>query len=489
MMMIARNRLLRGEKFRFFMDSLKKLSQVLVVISWEIRISPNLEIFYAIILSSMVRSRSRSQERKKSKRDKSPPPRQLVSRGKWDEGFGGSFLSATAQEALTNPALTLPTQGELPLRKLIVNGIPKNKNVRDIVDEFAEEILYATGNESAKGVVYPVVNCQFLTAVGATRNAMVEFRTPTAANVALTCLQNRRGLKVKRPKDFPPSEISEGVAEDQLKSVDLALLAGPAAAGGAAELAAGGGTQLSNSELTTGTTRLSVFGMPGNSFSEQNVKDLFSQFGKLRMVSFPKDHLTGLVKPGSTGHVDYEEFADAVMAETAMNGFPCGNSVVKVQRVENSRPGGPAVPPPRRAPPASTIPTSVTARILSNPSLAAQIKQGRDIGARPSLVVQLLNAVYAEDIAEDADYNDIVKEVKEEAGRYGPVESIRIPRPSAASPNPLGTGKIFIQFSDLTSARKFQQDTNGRQFDGRVVCAAFYPLDRYLQGKYVLYEK
>ena len=104
-------------------------------------------------------------------------------------------------------------------------------------------------------------------------------------------------------------------------------------------------------------------------------------------------------------------------------------------------------------------------------------------------MVQLLNAVYAEDIAEDADYNEIVKEVKEEAGRYGPVESIRIPRPSAASPNPLGTGKIFVQFSDLTSSRKFQQDTNGRQFDGRVVCAAFYPLDRYLQGKYVLYEK
>ena len=68
------------------------------------------------------------------------------------------------------------------------------------------------------------------------------------------------------------------------------------------------------------------------------MKDLFSQFGKLRMVTFPKDHATGLVKPGSTGHVDYEEFADAVIAENAMNGFPCGNSVVKVQRVENTRP-------------------------------------------------------------------------------------------------------------------------------------------------------
>lgn len=448
----------------------------------------------------MGRSRSRSQDRKKSRRDKSPPPphatRQQAlppSRGKWDEGFGGAFLSAAAQEALSNPALTLPTIGELPLRKLIVSGIPKHKNVREIVEEFADEILYATGNtnesdSASSRRVYPVVNCQFLTAVGATRNALVEFRTPTAANVAMTCLQGRHGMKVKRPKDFPSSENPDGIPNEKLKQVDIADLAGPSA------------SLATNSDdndkkdvpsLTDRATRLSVFGMPGNLFSEQNVKDLFSQFGKVRLVAFPKDPITGLVKPGSTGHVDYEDFSDAVIAESAMNGFPCGNSVVKVQRVEhlgNSSNGGTlAAPPPRRAPPSSTISTSVTARILGNPNLAAQIKQGREIGARPSLVVQLLNSVYAEDIADDSDYNDIVKEVKEEASKYGHVESIRIPRPSAAVPNPLGTGKIFVQFGDLTSSRKFQQDTNGRLFDGRVVCAAFYPLDRYLQGKYVLY--
>ena len=417
-------------------------------------------------------------ERKKSRRDKSPP----VTRGKWDEGFGGSFLSAAAQEALSNPALTLPTVGEARLRKLVVQGIPKSKNVREIVEEFAEEILYATGHHDATSSrVYPVVNCQFLTATGSTRNAIVEFRTPIAAQVALTCLP----YKMKRPKDFPPSENPEGIAKELLKQVSLSDLGGDRSEETGGQLSLSSAAPAENSSAVS--ARLSVFGMPGNLFSEQNVKDLFSQFGKIRMVAFPKDAVTGLVKPGSTGHVDYEDFSDAATAENALNGFPCGNSVMKVQRVEQvvSRVG--SAPPPRRAPPAATIASSVTARILANPGLAAQIKQGRDIGARPSLVVQLLNAVYAEDIADDSDYNDIVKEIKEEASRFGQVESIRIPRPSAAQPNPLGAGKIFVQFGDLTASRKFQQDTNGRLFDGRVVCAAFYPLDRYLQGKYVLY--
>jgi splicing factor U2AF subunit len=233
-----------------------------------------------------------------------------------------------------------------------------------------------------------------------------------------------------------------------------------------------------------------VYGLPGNLFTDQLIKDLFSQFGKIKSLQFVKDAVTSLVKPGSTGFVEFEDPADASMAESALNGFPCGNSVVKVQKVEGVRTGASAasVVAPRRAPPAATVASSVTARVLANPALASQIKQGREIGSRPSLVVQLLNAVYPEDIADDQDYNDIVKEVKEEASRFGHVESIKIPRPSSVNANPAGVGKIFVQFVDLTSARKFQQDMNGRLFDNRVVCAAFYPVDRYVQGKYVLYH-
>jgi splicing factor U2AF subunit len=47
--------------------------------------------------------------------------------------------------------------------------------------------------------------------------------------------------------------------------------------------------------------------------------------------------------------------------------------------------------------------------------------------------------------------------------------------------------QIFVRFLDLLSARKAQLMMNGRRFDGtRVVCAAFYPLDKYIEKQYTL---
>ena len=439
-----------------------------------------------------MRSRSRSQERKKSRKDRSPPPPAARSSGKWDEGFGGVYLptSTTAESSsvsASNLAATLPTVGPLCERKLIVNAIPKAKSAKDVVDEFTSSILSVTGNANRVGI-FPVVSCQFLTAVGATRNAMVEFRTPKAASAALTSLAET--YKMKRPKDFPPQLDPAGIPASELSALSLEDI------GQAAQVE----TPVPNSSLVASEpasteslwNRLSVYGLPGNVFSDQIVKDLFSQFGKIRILSFIKDPVTNLVKAATTGFVEYEDSADAILAESVLNGFPCGNSVVKVQRVEppkSTTAAGAASMAPRRAPLAASVSASVTARVLANPVLASQIKQSREIGSRPSLVVQLINALYPEDIADDADYNDIVKEVKEEASKYGHVEGIKIPRPSAANPNPAGVGKIFVQYVDLTSARKFQQEMNGRLFDNnRVICAAFYPIDRFMQGKYVLFH-
>lgn len=420
----------------------------------------------------MGRSRSRSNDRKKSKRDKSPSEKRKPG-GKWDEGFGGVYLPTSAAAGVSNLGLSLPTVGELRMRKLIVNGIPKEKTANEVVDEFASAILSST--ISASGI-FPVVSCTFLSAIGQTRSAMLEFRTPVGASVALTVLEGK--FKMKRPKDFPTDADPAGISQSELTAVTLADLVG--SADRPVEKNNSSDTLAAPDSVAT-SPRLSVYGLPGNMLPEQIIRDLFSQFGKLRFLSFPKDLVTGLVKPGASGHVEFEEFPDSLIAETALNGFPCGNSVVKITRVAQTAVAGSAGV--RRPVAPSSMATSVTCKILTNPLLAAQVKTGREIGSRSSLVVQLLNAVYPEDILADADYNDIFKEVKEEASKFGFVESIKIPRGS------VGVGKIFVQFLDMTAARKFQAEFNGRNFDTRVVCAAFYPLDRFLQGKYVLYAE
>jgi len=415
--------------------------------------------------------------------------------GKWDEGFGGVYLPTGASVPVTttdsNPALTLPTVGPLPTRKLTVNNIPKIKSAKEVVDEFAAAILAATNNESAIGI-YPVVNCQFLTAIGATRNALVEFRTPTSASIALTIMQGKNGYKIKRPKDYPSDLDPSGMNETEIPTIQLVDIGGPSDGHAASGLSSGELMTLSSPEPAVAGTRISVYGIPGNLMPEQIVRDLFSQFGKIKqMIGFAKDPVTGFVRPGVTGQIEYESPEDAQMAESTLHNFPCANSVIKISKISAPGTGGSSTistAVAKKAVPATCVASSVTAKIMSNPILAAQIKQGREIGARPSLVVQLLNAVYPEDIVNDADYNEIVKEVKEEASKFGHVEMIKIPRPTAINAAPLGVGKIFVQFTDVTSARKFQQEMNGRTFDvTKVVCAAFYPTDRFLQGKYVLY--
>merc|ERR1719296_520762 len=144
---------------------------------------------------------------------------------------------------------------------------------------------------------------------------------------------------------------------------------------------------------------------------------------------------------------------------------------------------------PKAAPVAATaMSNSMTQKIVSNPVLAMQVKQGREVGSRPSTVVQLLNAVYQEDLMDDQDYEDITAELHAEASKHGAVQRVVIPKPAKDGSFVGGVGKVFIAFVDLTAARKFQMDANGRKFENRVVCASFYPIDKFNEGKYKLWS-
>lgn len=131
---------------------------------------------------------------------------------------------------------------------------------------------------------------------------------------------------------------------------------------------------------------------------------------------------------------------------------------------------------------------SITQKIVDNPVMAQRVKHGRELGSQPDYVVQLLNAVYPDDLVKDEDFEEIRDEIREYAEGYGDVGAVHIPRPKPDGSFVEGLGKIFVRFLDLTAARKFQAETRGRKFDTRVICAAFYPLERFKQGRYVLYD-
>merc|ERR1712060_935197 len=153
--------------------------------------------------------------------------------------------------------------------------------------------------------------------------------------------------------------------------------------------------------------------------------------------------------------VEYDNPDDVDLAILALNGFVCGQNVIRVQKLGSQS----TQAAPKAQPVAATaMSNSMTQKIVSNPVLAMQVKQGREVGSRPSQVVQILNAVFQEDLMDDQDYEDILAEVHSEASKHGTVTRVVIPKPSKDGQFNEGVGKIFISFADLTAARKFQMD-------------------------------
>ncbi|AFZ80718.1 hypothetical protein BEWA_001250 [Theileria equi strain WA] len=275
-----------------------------------------------------------------------------------------------------------------------------------------------------------------------------------------------------------------------------------------------------SSSMSSEDTKIFVQNIP-ESFSEEDIRKLLEAHGKLKTCNLVIDPFTRLNK--GYGFFEYESSSSAKEAVIHLNGHVIQNNVLSVKHAAFSSFAAGGKPADCRA---SSIITSVSHCVFSNPLLGLQMQNGRKKGSEPSRVVQLLNVVYPEDILDDKNYREMLKEIKEEAQKYGPLEEIYIPRihkreePASIEDvktegndkvavkseetsvktdvrqqtiedrnkeYQLGVGKVFLKYSNETAGRKAQYMLNGRIFDkNRVVCAAFFPCDLYQQGKYTL---
>ena len=445
------------------------------------------------------RSRSRSRSHRRSRRDesrdrnhrRSPARRRDRSRSRqrlpsspvpmvqktFDQTTSASL--ATTQPVPPRASRpTLPTSGDPLMRRVVLSGIPKDSTKDELLMQICEAITHAASGHSPAVVSAcesPVYSIQFLTLSGGFRSAMVELRTPAAASVFMRC---GTFTSVRRPRDYIGGEIDPELLISESSDSSTAL--NPDGYSVPVDEAV---AQSYAAALNAGVSATLTFsGFP--SFARlETMRVIFGQFGEIRNFQ--------------VGEVEFLNAFDAAACELALNGFFIGGDRLRIEkkRIVRSDPGPLSLPV--SALPPSNIPTltapsdlrpSVLARINANPVLSSQMKASREIGSKPSSVVQLLNAVYPEDLTDDSEYLALVDEVKNEAGKFGGIEQVRILRPNPDMSSPLGCGKIFVHFSELHAARKFQLNMNGRLFDGvRTVCAAFYPIDRFLQGKFTLY--
>jgi splicing factor U2AF subunit len=437
------------------------------------------------------RGDSPGQKKKKDKKDKkrgrsgSPKDDRRKRKSKWGPDVPAGF-SMTAQPGGRSGLVPMPShEDNLPrfndeetkVRTVVLENLPSHVTGQELIEFFNGAVLAVTANavqQAANKSMAPVFSCTISEEDrGGSRKkvADLKFRTPDGASVGmkLNGIEYKGGkLLVKRPEGFPLEE-GDPASKLNLHEMSMARLIGVTPGSGKV-----GGDGVS--------PKLSIFNLP-EVMSEQIVRDLLSQFGKLRMMSLIRDLATGKIK--GYGIFEYDDPNDVELAILALNGFVCGQNVIRVQKLGAAAQQGAA---PKAQPVAATaMSNSMTQKIVSNPVLAMQVKQGREVGSRPTTVVQLTNAVYQEDLMDDQDYDEIMSEVHTMASKHGQVARVVIPKPNKDGTYVDGVGKIFVSFLDTTSARKFQLECNGRKFEHRVVCAAFYPVEKFLEGKFKLW--
>jgi splicing factor U2AF subunit len=110
------------------------------------------------------------------------------------------------------------------------------------------------------------------------------------------------------------------------------------------------------------------------------------------------------------------------------------------------------------------------------------------------------------DLSDDAEFDDLLLDVTDEAAKFGTVVSVVIPRPhiptSAGSGAPTslniaastdsgprvhdnaGIGRIFIRYSEVAGAVEAKAKLHGRAFNAKSVIASFYDEAKFERREY-----
>jgi len=349
--------------------------------------------------------------------------------------------------ASTNPILMQQVanvanpQATRQARRLYIGGVPLGVTEGEI-GEFFFAAMRSAGIPCAQ-VTNPIIAVQLNVEKSF---AFIEFRSPDDATSGMAfdgIVLRGTALKVRRPKDYqaPPT----GDPAPQGSSVYIPGIV--------------------STNVPDSPNKIFIGGLP-MFLGEEQIKELLVSFGPLRAFNLVKDGQTG----NSKGYAFFEYVDPGVtdLACQGLNGLNLQDKTLVVQRANTAaRPAGSGG---------------------MDPIMAAMMGIGAPLAptstAAATKILQLLNMCTPEELLDDEEYADINEDVKEECGKFGPVASLFIPRPTSATDTPPGLGKIFVEFETVEGSVAAQQALYGRKFGPRTVVSSFYPEDLYQQRQF-----
>ncbi|XP_042508946.1 splicing factor U2af large subunit B-like [Macadamia integrifolia] len=409
------------------------------------------------------RSQSPSQSRSKSKRvsgfDVAPPTTALIPGTSATGQLTWAIPTAPAMfpnvleftGQFGNPLLMHPLamtpQATRHAQRVYVGGLPSTVNEQSVATFFSLAMASIGGNSAAPGdsVVNVYINHEKMF-------AFVEMRSVEEASNAMALngiLFEGKRVKVSRPSDYNPN---------------IAAALGPSQPNPNLNLAAVGLASRS-SEGLEGPDCIFVGGIPHH-ITEAQMRELLESYGPLCCFDLVKDRETG----NSKGYAFciYQDLSVTDNACKYLNGLRLGDKTLTVRRADQ----GSSQPKPEQ----ESIFIQAQQQMLAF--------QGAILPAKATKFVCLTQAVSADELKDDKEFENILEEMKTEGVKYGKLVNVVIPLPGLNSELSTGVGKVFLEYADLGGAMKARTCLNGRKFDGSVVMADFFPENRYVEGDY-----
>ncbi|KAL5772461.1 hypothetical protein ACOSP7_012060 [Xanthoceras sorbifolium] len=439
------------------------------------------------------RSRSRSKDRSRN-RSRSVSPSRSPSKSKRRSGFDmappvATMLSGSAvPEQLPGVPPTMPgvvqnilpfgtaQLGALPMmpvqamtqqatrhaRRVYVGGLPPLANEQTIATFFSHVMAAIGGNAAGPGdaVVNVYINHE-------KKFAFVEMRTVEEASNAMALdgiIFEGVAVRVRRPTDYNPTlaaALGPGQPSPHLNLAAVGLA--PGALGGA-----------------EGPDRVFVGGLPYY-FTEAQIRELLESFGPLRGFDLVKDRDTGNSK--GYGFCVYKEPSVTDIACAALNGLKMGDKTLTVRRATISGQ-------------CKSEQENILAQAQQHIAMQKMVLQtgGMNLpgggtapvtfGETQAKVLCLTEAITADVLADDQEYEEILEDMRDECSKFGTLVNVVIPRPDPNGNQMPGVGKVFLEYYDVAGCANARNALNGRKFGGNTVRAFYYPEDKYYDRDY-----
>ncbi|CAB46760.1 U2 small nuclear RNA auxiliary factor small subunit, U2AF-59 [Schizosaccharomyces pombe] len=338
-------------------------------------------------------------------------------------------FARSAEGSIIAPPPPLQPGASRQARRLVVTGIP-NEFVEDAFVSFIEDLFISTTYHKPETKHFSSVN------VCKEENfAILEVATPEDATflwgLQSESYSNDVFLKFQRIQNYIVPQITPEVS--QKRSDDYA-----------------------KNDVLDSKDKIYISNLPLN-LGEDQVVELLKPFGDLLSFQLIKN-----IADGSSKGFCFCEFKNPSDAEVAISGLDGKDTYGNKLHAQFACVGLNQ----------AMIDKSNGMAILTE--LAKASSQ-----SIPTRVLQLHNLITGDEIMDVQEYEDIYESVKTQFSNYGPLIDIKIPRSIGTRNSGLGTGKVFVRYSDIRSAEVAMEEMKGCKFNDRTIVIAFYGEDCY----------